>query len=68
MGGSWPVVEKKLSEGVYVVCKQSNWCSDTRDIIQWKNHFFEMKGDVGMSSHEKKGNPELLSIRRAMEP
>ena len=20
---------------------------------KWKNHFFEMKGDVGMSSHEK---------------
>ena len=23
---------------------------------EWKNHFYEMKGDVGMSNHEKKGN------------
>ena len=22
---------------------------------KWKNHFFEMKGDVGMSVHEKGG-------------
>ena len=23
---------------------------------KWKNHFSEMKGDVGMSHHEKEGN------------
>ena len=25
---------------------------------KWKNHFFEMKGDVGMSVHEKEGEQE----------
>ena len=24
----------------------------------WKNHFYEMKGDVGMSSHEKEREQE----------
>ena len=26
--------------------------------IKWKNHFSEMKGDVGMSRHEKEGEQE----------
>ena len=26
---------------------------------KWKNHFSEMKGDVGMSLHEKKGNKKM---------
>ena len=25
-------------------------------IYKWKNHFYEMKGDVGMSIHEKEKN------------
>ena len=25
-------------------------------IYKWKNHFYEMKGDVGMSLHEKERN------------
>ena len=25
---------------------------------KWKNHFFEMKGDVGMLSHEKEREQE----------
>ena len=25
---------------------------------KWKNHFSEMKGDVGMSVHEKEGEQE----------
>ena len=25
---------------------------------KWKNHFFEMKGDVGMPSHEKEREQE----------
>ena len=30
-----------------------------RDIQnKWKNHFSEMKGDVGMSLHEKEGEQE----------
>ena len=27
-------------------------------IHKWKNHFSEMKGDVGMSLHEKEGEQE----------
>ena len=27
-------------------------------IYKWKNHFSEMKGDVGMSLHEKEGEQE----------
>ena len=26
---------------------------------KWKNHFSEMKGDVGMSHHEKDGNKKM---------
>ena len=29
-----------------------------RQIYKWKNHFSEMKGDVGMSVHEKEGEQE----------
>ena len=31
--------------------KKSKW-------NKWKNHFSEMKGDVGMSLHEKEGEQE----------
>ena len=30
----------------------------TTDTYKWKNHFSEMKGDVGMSPHEKQGEQE----------
>ena len=26
---------------------------------KWKNHFYEMKGDVGMSLHEKERNKKM---------
>ena len=29
-----------------------------RTVYKWKNHFSEMKGDVGMSLHEKEGEQE----------
>ena len=29
-----------------------------RVIYKWKNHFYEMKGDVGMSVHEKERKQE----------
>ena len=32
-------------------------------VYKWKNHFSEMKGDVGMSHHEKEGNKKM-PIRR----
>ena len=31
---------------------------------KWKNHFYEMKGDVGMSSHEKEGNKKMPTPRQ----
>ena len=32
--------------------------------VQVENHFFEMKGDVGMSGHEKKGNKKMHTPRQ----
>ena len=32
--------------------------SEVRQVYKWKNHFSEMKGDVGMSLHEKEGEQE----------
>ena len=29
------------------------------NINKWKNHFYEMKGDVGMSLHEKERNKKM---------
>ena len=43
--------------GVYI--SQNEW-------NKWKNHFYEMKGDVGMSSHEKKGNKKMPSPRHKL--
>ena len=31
---------------------------------KWKNHFSEMKGDVGMSHHEKEGNKKMSIPRQ----
>ena len=31
--------------------------------IKWKNHFYEMKGDVGMSLHEKERNKKMPTPR-----
>ena len=30
---------------------------------KWKNHFYEMKGDVGMSLHEKERNKKMPTPR-----
>ena len=30
---------------------------------EWKNHFYEMKGDVGMSLHEKERNKKMPTPR-----
>ena len=35
----------------------SNWVEGPND-YKWKNHFHDMKGDVGMSSHEKEREQE----------
>ena len=36
---------------------------DTFVYIKWKNHFYEMKGDVGMSLHEKERNKKMPTPR-----
>ena len=33
-------------------------------VYKWKNHFCEMKGDVGMSHHEKEGNKKMPTPRQ----
>ena len=35
----------------------------TAYIYKWKNHFYEMKGDVGMSLHEKERNKKMPTPR-----
>ena len=37
--------------------------SSGRYIHKWKNHFYEMKGDVGMSLHEKERNKKMPTPR-----
>ena len=32
-------------------------------VYKWKNHFYEMKGDVGMSVHEKERNKKMPTPR-----
>ena len=48
--------------GVYILCithaKQEYTHGYTQYIYKWKNHFYEMKGDVGMSVHEKERKQE----------
>ena len=38
-------------------------CSKSSDNYKWKNHFYEMKGDVGMSLHEKERNKKMPTPR-----
>ena len=33
---------------------------------KWKNHFYEMKGDVGMSVHEKERNKKMPTPRHKL--
>ena len=35
-------------------------------IYKWKNHFYEMKGDVGMSIHEKGRNKKMPTPRHKL--
>ena len=36
----------------------------TVEWYKWKNHFYEMKGNVGMSRHEKERNKRMLTPRQ----
>ena len=46
----WNIVTVKCTVSVSIVYK-------------WKNHFYEMKGDVGMSFHEKERNKKMPTPR-----
>ena len=41
-------------------CRVAKFCllHNTRNKYKWKNHFYKMKGDVGMSGHEKERKQE----------
>ena len=38
-------------------------CLCVHRYYKWKNHFYEMKGDVGMSLHEKERNKKMPTPR-----
>ena len=38
-------------------------CGNQTQLYKWKNHFYEMKGDVGMSLHEKERNKKMPTPR-----
>ena len=44
-------------------CTSRSIIGSVRYIYKWKNHFYEMKGDVGMSLHEKERNKKMPTPR-----
>ena len=50
---------------LYVRAAQTQRCPERmkNEWNKWKNHFYEMKGDVGMSLHEKERNKKMLTPR-----
>ena len=40
-----------------------NFLQSQQSVYKWKNHFYEMKGDVGMSLHEKERNKKMPTPR-----
>ena len=48
----------------YQAFSQSPPAKEARHHVhKWKNHFYEMKGDVGMSLHEKERNKKMPTPR-----
>ena len=43
-------------EGIYTTASLA--AGATLLLYKWKNHFYKMKGDVGMSGHEKERKQE----------
>ena len=43
--------------GIHTFTKTPPWWSSVY-VYKWKNHFYKMKGDVGMSGHEKERKQE----------
>ena len=50
---------------LYVRAAQTQRCPERmkNEWNKWKNHFYEMKGDVGMSLHEKERNKKMPTPR-----
>ena len=56
-----------ISPSVCVACPLASFggsISPCIYIYKWKNHFSEMKGDVGMSHHEKEENKKMPIPRK----
>ena len=51
---------EEISEGDSGFTEEDN---DNDDEYKWKNHIYEMKGDVGMSLHEKGRNKKMPTPR-----
>ena len=55
---------RRLSACINLGARSANFCSGFAPKLmknewnKWKNHFYEMKGDVGMSVHEKERKQE----------
>ena len=47
----------------YIIIGFTEEDDDDDDDDKWKNHFYEMKGDVGMSLHEKERNKKMPTPR-----
>ena len=48
-------VSKNLTAGYAMT---NSPCCPLEYLYKWKNHFYKMKGDVGMSGHEKERKQE----------
>ena len=48
--------ENSFGKTIYTIFNSQLKGSST--VYKWKNHFYEMKGDVGMSVHEKERKQE----------
>ena len=64
------IVEMRKKGGVVRVCMRvhKSKCARRKPLKKnewnkWKNHFYEMKGDVGMSLHEKERNKKMPTPR-----
>ena len=49
----------------YIRARATHFCWPQKKNVwnKWKNHFYEMKGDVGMSLHEKGRNKKMPTPR-----
>ena len=60
-----PLRANEMNFELYVRAAQTQRCPERmkNEWNKWKNHFYEMKGDVGMSLHEKERNKKMPTPR-----